>query len=110
MIWLALLAPFILWTFFLAYSALWARRKTLRPEVKAAGLVVIGIGLVIDVGFNVAASLPLMEAPQEWTFSQRMGRYKGWASQRPDHWRVRLAQYLCANWLDPFEQGGHCRG
>jgi hypothetical protein len=103
-------SPLVLWVFFLAYSALLANWKKLRPEVKAVGTVVIAIGLLVDVVFNLIASFLLAELPQEWTFSRRMGRYKSWAALRPDHWRVKLAGYLCANWLDPFENGGHCRG
>jgi hypothetical protein len=107
---LIILALLVLWVFFLAYSALLPRWAKLPPEVKLAGVLVVAVGLVVDVVINLSASFPLAELPQEWTFSQRMGRYKAWAPLRPDHWRVRLACYLCANWLDPFENGGHCRG
>lgn len=96
--------PFVLWVFFLAYTALKANWKTLRFEVKVVGGVVVAVGLVIDLVFNLIASILLLDAPQEWTFSQKCGRLK-----RTEGWRAAVAQYSCANLLDPFEQGGHCR-
>ena len=106
---LIVLAALVLWVFFLAYSALLANWSKLRPEVRVAGAVVVAVGLAVDVVVNIGATFLLVELPQEWTFSQRMGRYKAWAPLRPDHWRVKLACYLCANWLDTFQNGGHCR-
>lgn len=100
-----ILAPLILWVLFLAYLPLKANFKTLRPEVKFVGGVVITVGLVVDVTFNLLASIPLREWPQEWTLSQRCGRLK-----RGDGWPAKVSIYLCEVWLDPFENGGHCRG
>lgn len=98
-----------LWIAFLAVMALrWAwERLPLATKVLAAPLVAVAI--VADVAFNLAVSVPLAELPREATFSQRMGRYLSWAPIRPNHWRVRLARWVCANLLDPFEIGGHCR-
>lgn len=107
---LLIISPLVLWVLFLAYLPLKANWRTLRMEVKIIGGVVIAVGLVVDVTFNLLASIPLRELPQEWTLSQRAGRYKSWASLRPDCWQVKLATYLCNVWLDPFENGGHCRG
>lgn len=101
MIWIAL--PFVLWVFFLAYSALWINRSVLRIEVKLAGLVVIVIGALIDVGLNWTLGL-LLGVTRDLMFSQKCGRLK-----QGDDWRARAARYICNNWLDPFMLGGHCR-
>lgn len=42
--------------------------------------------------------------PGEWTFSQWLGRKKYDGS-----WLSPVAKWLCANLLDPFEVGGHCK-
>jgi len=95
---------YLLWVLFLAYLPLKANWKTLRLEVKIIGGAVIAVGLVVDVAFNLLASIPLREWPQEWTLSQRCGRLK-----RGTGWPAKVSIYLCEVWLDPFENGGHCR-
>lgn len=95
----------VLWVFFLAYSALKPRWALLRPEVKAVGAVVVFIGLVIDITFNWTFGLLLGFTP-DLTFSQKCGRLK----YEVTGWRRAVAWYCCTNWLDPFENGGHCRG
>lgn len=100
----AFLLPFVLWVFFLAYSALLANWHSLSPEVKTMGVVVVLIGALIDIGFNWTAGLALGITP-DWTFSQKCGRLKYGAPG----WRQSFACYLCRNWLDPFQLGGHCK-
>lgn len=92
-----------LWVFFLAYSALLANWKALRPEVKFVGCIVIAIGFVIDLGWNWSFGLVLGVTP-DLTLSQKCGRLK-----YGEDWRAPVACYLCRSWLDPFQQGGHCR-
>jgi len=106
---LPFLYAYVLWAAFLAVMSLrWAwYRLPLATRVLAVPLV--ALAFAGDLVFNLLASIPLGEFPQEATFSQRMGRYKSWAPFRPTHWRVKLAQWVCANLLDPFEIGGHCR-
>ena len=99
------LSPLVLWVFFLAYSALLANWKTLRLEVKAAGAVVIAVGWMIDIAFNWTIGLVLGSTP-DLTFSQKCGRLK----YEAEGWRRSVAWYCCTNWLDPFQNGGHCRG
>jgi len=104
MIWLLLPASLlVLWTIFLAYTALLAQWGTLRVEVKAAGLLVVLIGYVIDITINWTLGLALGVTP-DWTLSQKCGRLK-----RADDWRATVAAYLCSRWLDPFQLGGHCK-
>jgi hypothetical protein len=103
-IYFLLILPFVVWVFFLAYTALKANWKTLRIEVKIVGAVVVAIGWLVDIALNLLASILMLDAPQEWTFSQKCGRLKC-----VDNWRADVAYYFCANWLDPFELGGHCK-
>lgn len=99
-----LLLPLLLWTLFLAYSALWAKRDSLRPEVKVAGILIILVGFLIDVAFNWSIGLALGVTP-DLTFSQKCGRLK----YEGEGWRRKVAWYCCTNWLDPFQNGGHCK-
>ncbi|MBI3096328.1 MAG: hypothetical protein HYY97_15780 [Rhodocyclales bacterium] len=93
----------LMWVLYLAYTALRATWPTLRPEVKAAGAAVVAAGWLLDVALNWTAGLALGITPDA-TLSQKCGRLK-----RAEGWRAGVARYLCANWLDPFEFGGHCR-
>jgi hypothetical protein len=104
MIYFTILLPVLLWVLFLAYSALLAHWAELRIEVKAVGILVVLAGLVIDIAFNWTAGLALGITP-DLTFSQKCGRLK----YGPTGWRRSVAWYCCANWLDPFQNGGHCR-
>lgn len=102
---------YIVWLMFLVVMALMhARDRGVLPRgtlMLAAPAILVAVAL--DIALNVLASIPFAELPQELTFSQRVGRYKSWAALRPDHWRVKAAQWICANLLDCFQIGGHCR-
>lgn len=100
---LAILAPLVLWVFFLAYIPLAKYEHLLRPEVRAVGIVVILAGVLIDISFNWTFGLLLGITP-DLTLSQKCGRLK-----KGNDWRAAVARYLCSNWLDPFEVGGHCK-
>lgn len=101
MTWLAILALPALWTIFLAYTALRAHWRGLRPEVKAVGLLVVLAGWLLDVAINWTLGLAL-GVTKDATLSQKCGRLK-----RAGGWRGRCATYLCETWLDPFDQN-HC--
>lgn len=91
----------VLWTLFLAYSALRAKWNILRIEVKIAGIVVVLCGLLIDIAVNWTLGL-LLGVTRDFTLSQKCKRL----GQGYD-WRVTVAQYLCRNWLNPFDKE-HC--
>lgn len=93
----------VLWTIYLAYTALLAQWGTLRIEVKAAGLLVVFVGYIIDIAINWTLGLALGITP-DWTLSQKCGRLKYQGG-----WQSKVAWYLCSEWLDPFHLGGHCR-
>lgn len=99
------LLAYLLWVAFLAAMSLrlaWYR-LTLLVKVLAVPLVLVAFAL--DLVFNLVATVLFLDLPHEATFSQRMGRYKAGASG----WRATVARWVCANLLDPFQNGGHCR-
>lgn len=92
----------VLWTCFLAYSALKPRWKSLRWEVKLVGGLVVLLGFAIDVLLNWTAGL-LLGVTRDMTLSQKCKRLR-----RDDMgWRGNVAAYICTNWLNPFDNG-HC--
>lgn len=103
---LAVIYAYVLWAAFLAVMSLrWAwYRLPIVTRVLAAPLVLLAFAG--DLVFNLLASALFFDFPAEATFSQRMGRYK----EQQTGWRAAIARWVCANLLDPFQQGGHCRG
>ena len=64
------------------------------------------VAVLLDVTFNLTlATILFVDRPQEWTFTQRLNRYKYGDSE----WRTTVAVWICKNLLDPFQSGGHCR-
>lgn len=106
MIYLApILYTYGLWLLFLAVMALNWRWHTLPLTVRILAAPAVLLAVLLDVLFNVTlGTLLFIDLPRQWTFSQRVGRYK----KRID-WRAPLAQWICANLLDPFEVEGHCK-
>lgn len=97
---------YVLWVLFLAVMALRHAWPGLPAFTRALAVPAVAVAILLDIAFNIAASMVFMDFPREATFSQRMSRYK-----RDDAgWRCRAARWVCANLLDPFDIGGHCRG
>ena len=91
----------LLWTGFLAFSALKANWRSLRPEVKIAGIFVIIPFFLLDLVLNWIPGIIL--GPSFGTLSQKCS-----ALRKSDMgWRGDVAEYLCANWLNPFDKS-HC--
>ena len=97
------IALVLLWTTFLAYVAIKAQWKFLRPEVKIVGALVVLVGFVLDMAINWTLGL-ILGVTQDVTLSQKCKRIR-----REDMgWRGDVAAYLCVNWLNPFDGGDHC--
>ena len=95
-----------LWLLFLAVMALNWRWHALPTTVRAIALPAVLVSVALDILFNATLGTVLfLELPRQWTFSQRVGSYK----KRID-WRAPLACWICANLLDPFDSGNHCKG
>ena len=103
MIYLTIPAAFVvLWTLFLAYSALLPRWKSLRWEVKTVAVFVVLCGVVLDVAINWTIGL-ILGITRDITLSQKCKRVR-----RDDMgWRGDVAAYLCEHWLSPFDPD-HC--
>lgn len=96
---------YLFWLLFIVTMA----GKAAWPQLSATTRVLIApaalTALFADVFFNIfVATILLLDLPREWTFTKRLDRYKG-----EDGWRGHLARWICANLLDPFQVGGHCR-
>lgn len=91
----------LLWTTFLAYTAIKAQWKYLRPEVKAVGAIVVLTGFALDVAINWTLGL-VLGVTQDFTLSQKCKRLG-----QCDGWQADVARYLCQNWLNVFDNG-HC--
>ena len=103
------LAPFLyaylLWLLFLTVMALRWKWNSLPLSVKLLAAPAVLFAVVLDVLFNITiGSVMFLDLPSQWTFSQRVGQYK----MRID-WRKPIACWICANLLDPFDVGGHCK-
>jgi len=98
------LYSYIMWVLFLAVMSLYAAWSKLPIVTKALAVPAALIAVAMDIGLNLVATIPFLDLPHELTFSQRMGRYK----HNPS-WRTPIACWICANLLDPFQVGGHCK-
>lgn len=96
---------YVLWVLFLAVMTLKHAWPMLTPFTRAAAIPAVVLAILLDIAFNVVASVIFFDPPAEWTFSQRMGRYKQGAG-----WRKSAAAWVCSTLLDPFDIGGHCHG
>lgn len=62
------------------------------------------LGVLIDVFFQIVpATIIFFDTPRELLFTQRLERYK-----KDNNWRTKVAVFICKNFLDPFQAGGHC--
>ena len=66
-------------------------------------LIALGTPFYILLNF-VVASIIFLDPPREWQFTKRCQRY----IRKGSGWRYELAKWTCENWLDPFEEEGHC--
>lgn len=102
---LPIVYAYLLWVLFLAVMALQWKWHELPTAIRVLAIPAVLAAVILDVLFNVTiGSVLFLEPPFQWTFSQRVGAYK-----MADSWRKPIAVWICANLLDPFEIGGHCR-
>lgn len=102
-----LLSIVLTWGLYLSVMHLKAARDAGRLTLgaKIFGYPWLALALVVDVLFNlVTGTLLFLELPRELLFTSRVSRW----NDRPG-WRGDLARWFCAQLLDPFDAGGHCR-
>ena len=74
---------------------------------KIFGYPWLAVFIVMDFLFNIIfGTLFFLELPRDILFTQRLERYLNWNCAP---WRHKLANYFCTRFLDPFEEGGHCK-
>lgn len=96
---------YIFWLLFIVVMA----GKAAWPQLPIVARVLLApaalVGYLMDVFFNlVIATILFLDLPREWTFTERLDRYK-----QEGGWRGDVAKWICSNLLDPFQVGGHCR-
>lgn len=93
---------FATWVLFCAVMMLKQRRDTLPAFARAAGDLVLLIGLFADAVLNLWSSILFLELPREALLTARVRRLKGLST-----WRGAIARWLCDNLLCSIEPG-HC--
>jgi len=97
-----------LWLLFLAVMALKTARDngSLPKVVLPFAYIILYVGLLVDFVVNITvATVLFLELPKEGTVTSRVSRHL----KEEDGWRKKLAKFICGNFLDPFEIGGHCK-
>ena len=109
MTWFWLLLPFNLYVYFLAFATVHKAKQNgnlarASIVVRLLGYVIVLLGVVLDVLFNATfGTLLFLQPPREWLFTARCKSHL-----EEQTWRGAIARWICANALDPFEEGGHC--
>jgi hypothetical protein len=95
---------YVFWLLFIVTMAGKAAWPHLQPVARVLIAPAALAAYVMDVLFNIfIATLLFLDLPREWTFTERLERYKAEGG-----WRAGLARWICSNLLDPFQVGGHC--
>lgn len=82
-------------------------RGAMHPVVKVLSAPWIVVGLLMDVGLQLLATVFFIDAPRkgEWLLTQRLTRYM----DGKDGWRKQAADWICTHLLDLFDpRGDHC--
>ena len=102
------LAPYLLWVFYLAVMNLKRCRDngTLTTVAKALAIPILLVGYVVEVLVQASiGTLLFLDPPREATLSGRLSRY--WNDNIDDqNWRKRLAGWMKEHLLDPFDPDG----
>jgi hypothetical protein len=100
---------FTLFMYFLAFLTVYRAHLNgnlakATPLTRAVCGIVVGIGAVVDVTFNLTVgTIALLEWPRQATFTQRCSSHLG-----EPGWRGDLCRKVCSQ-LDLFQEGGHCK-
>lgn len=108
---------FFVWLYFILVVSFKTARdngELKNPIVQFHAGIVLASGVVFYVLLNLTlGSVVFLDPPREWQFTKRCRRYISGGSQVLTwewlmRYRAAFAEWLCRNWLDPFEPGGHC--
>ena len=74
---------------------------------KIFGYPWLALFILMDFLFNITfGTVFFLDIPRDFLFTQRLERY---LNTKCAKWRHDLAYYFCTRFLDPFEDGGHCK-
>jgi len=96
----------ITWIFYLAMMHLKHNKDKITPVIKIATTPIIILYVFIYVALNIIlGSILFLELPRTLQFTSRCQRH---IKNNDGSWRYKQAVWWCTNFLDPFEEGGHC--
>lgn len=103
------LYTYLFWLGYLAVCGIYVgwRKAPIWVQVLLAPVVLSVLG--VDVLFNYTlASVLFFQLPPRgcYTMTERISTYKDGDQYS---WRGKFGKFICANMLDPFQQGGHCK-
>lgn len=100
---LTLLILSFTYVYYVAVMSLKRKWDQLSTRAKIAAAPQIIIGFVLNFILNLLASPIFLELPREMGLTGRLKRHR----RKGSGYRLRLADSLCENWLNPFDDG-HC--
>lgn len=91
------------------YRAYLAGRLPRSSPLFWLSLPAVAVGYAMDVVLQLLATVVFLDLPRyddkEWLLTSRLNRYM----DGHDHWRKRVADWICTHMLDPFDPSGdHC--
>jgi hypothetical protein len=118
------LATVLLYALYLSYCTAVkfkadGRLATMPTAVRGHIYAIVYFALLLDIAFNVViGSIVYVELPEfkRLTFTARCQKWKEYGANadwfngklsRLDHWRIKVARYVCESWLNPGDPG-HC--
>ena len=98
---------FFTWAAYLSVMNLMENQKKLTLAAKCFAYPLALLGVLMDVMLNLTVGTVLfLELPHEFMFTARLQRQ----IETGKIWRAKIAHWLCANLLDPFDSRGyHCQ-
>jgi hypothetical protein len=94
----------ITFVFYLAVMNMKRNLHKMHPVVLTCfGYPMAGLGLILDMIFNLVCSLLLLEMPRELLFSTKIERL---LNDRKDDWRDPVVDKFAELFLDPFDPRG----
>lgn len=102
-IFLTLIVISFTYVYYVAVMSFKRKWQQLSTRVKIVAAPQIIIGVLLDIILNILISPVFLELPRELLLTSKLKRYR----RKGSGYRLRLADSLCENWLNPFDDG-HC--
>ena len=96
----------ITWISYLAVMHLKHNKDKITTTIKVATAPILSLLILIYIATNlILGSILFLEWPKTLQFTSRCQRH---IKNNDGSWRYKQAIWWCVNFLDPFEEGGHC--